>query len=246
MKLTTLPSLKALWQWPEGLIWKWTETLTYRSRRKKYDLFLKEMKPKPADTILDVGITSHGYRYSNFLEHWYPHKHQITALTNEREKEFDEFRRVFPQVQLVFCDALHMEFDDDRFDIVFSNAVIEHVGCEENQRRFVSELIRVGRKVFITTPNYWFPVDPHTLIPFAHYLQLPARFSIYRALGRSYWADLDHLNLLTMKRFISIFPDGIHVRFLRQRLLGFPNALIAVAEKHRSANVDCSPELVQK
>ena len=232
---------RKLWGWPDGLIWKTTEKFSYRSRKRKYDLFLKKMKPEPSDTILDVGVASHGYRYTNFLELWYPHKDQITALTNEKEEEYDEFRRMFPQIQLVFCDALHMDFDDDHFDIVFSNAVIEHVGSEENQRRFVSELIRVGRKVFIATPNYWFPVDPHTLIPFAHYLPRSARFWIYRTLGRSYWADIDHLNLLTMKRFISIFPDGVQVRFIRQRTLGFPNTLMAVAEKCDSVYIDRSP-----
>ena len=47
---------------------------------------------------------------------------------------------------------------DGTFDVVFSNAVIEHVGGEEEQLRFVAEALRVGRRAFITTPNRLFPV----------------------------------------------------------------------------------------
>ncbi|MDR1740563.1 MAG: class I SAM-dependent methyltransferase, partial [Synergistaceae bacterium] len=50
-------------------------------------------------------------------------------------------------------------FKDGEFDLVFSSAVIEHVGSFERQTRFISEAARVsGRYVFITTPNRWFPV----------------------------------------------------------------------------------------
>ena len=40
--------------------------------------------------------------------------------------------------------------------------MIEHVGGEEEQRRFVAEVLRVGRRAFITTPNRWFPIEVHT------------------------------------------------------------------------------------
>ena len=46
-------------------------------------------------------------------------------------------------------DACALPFADQAFDVVFSNAVIEHVGDVERQRRFVAEALRVGRRVFI-------------------------------------------------------------------------------------------------
>ena len=48
--------------------------------------------------------------------------------------------------------------------------MIEHVGGEEEQRRFVAEALRVGRRAFITTPNRWFPVEVHTRLPLVHWL----------------------------------------------------------------------------
>ena len=91
--------------------------------------------------------------------------------------------------------------------------------------------MRVSKKAFITTPNYWFPVDAHSLIPFAHWLPQKMKFWIYKKLGREYWADIKHLNLLNERRFFSIFPEGTKVEVHRQRIFGITSILIAVAEK---------------
>jgi hypothetical protein len=47
--------------------------------------------------------------------------------------------------------------------------VIEHVGGEVEQRRFVAEHVRVGRDWVITTPNRWFPVESHTSAVLRHW-----------------------------------------------------------------------------
>jgi hypothetical protein len=57
------------------------------------------------------------------------------------------------------------------FDAMLSNAVIEHVGDEDAQRRFVGEHRRVRRHWIITTLNRWFPAETHTLVPLLHWLE---------------------------------------------------------------------------
>jgi hypothetical protein len=64
-------------------------------------------------------------------------------------------------IRYVAGDGCALPFADDAFDLVFSNAVIEHVGDEARQRRFVSEHDRVGRSWMLTTPNRLFPVESH-------------------------------------------------------------------------------------
>ncbi|MFA5270773.1 MAG: methyltransferase domain-containing protein [Candidatus Omnitrophota bacterium] len=219
------------WKWPNGFIWKITEKATLRSRRKRYDFFISKMKPGPEDEILDVGVAPYFLRGTNFLEQWYSHPHRITALTNDNPERFNDFNKKFPEVKLLFSDGKKLEFSDNCFDVVFSNAVIEHVGGREDQRRFIQEIIRVGKRAFITTPNYRFPLEAHTLIPFAHWFPLKIRFWIYKKLGRGYWADVNHLNLLTERSFLSLFPVGIKVKVYKQRILGIASNLIAVAEK---------------
>jgi hypothetical protein len=69
----------------------------------------------------------------------------------------------------VVCDGRALPFRDQSFDLVFSNAVVEHVGHEEEQRRFVAEHARVGISWACTTPNRWFPAESHTRTMLRHW-----------------------------------------------------------------------------
>ena len=74
------------------------------------------------------------------------------------------------------ADGRDLPFSDGEFDLGFSNAVVEHIaGGRAGQRRFVHELCRVSHSVFVTTPNRWFPLEVHTLLPFVHWLPAGAR-----------------------------------------------------------------------
>lgn len=224
-----------LWSAPDGLVWRWTENTTIRSRKRKCDQFIAMLQPTPNETILDVGVNHHTRRGANLLEQWYPHPENITALVNGSLEPFDNFRKVFPKVTLVQGDGRKLDYPDNHFDIVFSNAVVEHVGPRENQRRFIHELVRVGKRFFITTPNRWFPLDPHTMIPLAHWLDHPKQAWIYRKLGRAHSADINNLNLIGSADFRALFPETVNVRIIKQRMLGWPATLLAVGEKKQTA-----------
>jgi SAM-dependent methyltransferase len=108
----------------------------------------------------------------------------------------------------VQADACALPFADGEFDIVFSNAVIEHVGGRERQRGLVSEAIRVGRRVFITTPNRRFPVEVHTRLPFVHWLPDALSHRVYRATGREFATEV---HLLTRRSLESLFPGRVRI-----------------------------------
>jgi SAM-dependent methyltransferase len=108
-----------------------------------------------------------------------------------------------------------LPFDDIQFDIVFSNAVIEHVGGPSQQRAFVGELCRVARQVFIATPNRWFPVEHHTGLPLVHYLPRPAFRSLLRRTPFSYWSHEEHLRILDAEELRSLFSPARSVRVER-------------------------------
>jgi SAM-dependent methyltransferase len=105
-------------------------------------------------------------------------------------------------------DALALPFRDGEFDIVFSNAVIEHVGDRDRQRQFVHEALRVGRRSFITTPNRRFPVEVHTRLPVVHWLPDRLAHASYDALHKD-WAK--EINLLSSGSLRSLFPGRVRI-----------------------------------
>ena len=149
------------------------DAVSLRSRERKLRLFLDELQPTAETTVLDVGADELGFGEGdgcgtlNFFEEHYPWPERITALGLH---DGAGFRARYPEIPYVQGDACALPFADGEFDIVFSNAVIEHVGGRERQRQLVSEAIRVGRRVFITTPNRRFPIEVHTRLPLVHWL----------------------------------------------------------------------------
>jgi len=187
------------------------DAVSLRSRRRKLALFLDELQPTAETTVLDVGADELSFGEGagcgtlNFFEELYPWPERVTALGLH---EGDGFRARYPSIRYVQGNALELPFDDGEFDIVFSNAVIEHVGGRDEQRRFVSEALRVGRRAFITTPNRAFPIEVHTRLPLVHWLPASAAGTAYHAVGRS-WAE--EIHLLSRRTLRSLFPGRVRV-----------------------------------
>jgi hypothetical protein len=183
-------------------------SVSLRSRERKLRLFLDLFAPGPATTVLDVGVTDAPFgagSTDNFFEARYPWPERITAVG---PTELERFAAAFPAVRSVRADGRRLPFADAEFDLGFSNAVIEHVaGGRSGQRQFVAELCRVARRVFVTTPNRLFPLDPHTLLPFVHWLPSgEARARLLRARGFD-----DVLDPLGPRELRALFPYPVRI-----------------------------------
>jgi len=187
------------------------DSISLRSRERKLRLFLQELRPTADTTVLDVGADELGFGEGdgcatmNFFEELYPWPERITALGLH---DGAGFRARYPRIPYVQGDACALPFGDGAFDIVFSNAVIEHVGGRDRQRQLVSEAIRVGRRVFITTPNRRFPIEVHTRLPLVHWLPDAVSHRVYDVIGREIGAEVD---LLTRRSFAQLFPGRVRV-----------------------------------
>jgi hypothetical protein len=203
---------------------------TYQ-RRRMYDRFLIETEIGVEDTILDVGVAADlTYESSNYLEQWYPHKHAITAVGIDSAA----FLETLYGVRFVQASGLQLPFCDRAFDIVHSSAVLEHVGSLQNQIAFVQECCRVACKwVFLTTPNRWFPVEFHTVLPLVHWLPKKTFRALMRAVGYDFFAEERNLNLLS-KREISAIGSGVHgfeIRVSAVSLWGWPSNLLLIGRR---------------
>jgi SAM-dependent methyltransferase len=106
-----------------------------------------------------------------------------------------------PNIRFVQGDATAMAFTDGEFDMAFCNSLIEHLPPAQ-QRLLANEIRRVASGYWIQTPNRYFPVEPHLLIPL--YQFLPRRI---RRFIDSHYAG-GYTELLTRRDLESLFPEG--------------------------------------
>jgi hypothetical protein len=141
---------------------------------------------------------------------------------------------LYPGITFRKADGRDVPFADGPFDVVHSSAVLEHVGSRENQLQFIRELCRVARRaVFITTPNRWFPVEVHTVLPFVHWLPAPAFRAILRRLGHDMLSREENLNLVGAGDLRRMCRDLAlaHVEIDTVRLWGVPSNLLLTIRK---------------
>ena len=183
-------------------------------RRDIFALFMSTMRPSLRTSVLDLGVTDDAENpESNFFEQMYPHRDRLVCASVENAIGIEE---MYSGVHFVRIEAdKPLPFEDRQFDLAFSSAVVEHTGGTENQRRFVAEMCRVGRRVFITTPNRWFPIEHHTAVPLLHYLPKWLYRRILRTTPFRYWSYERNLNLLTERELIALFPENLEVEVRR-------------------------------
>ena len=132
---------------------------------------------------------------------------------------------------LLMGASLVLAADDELPDPDF----LEYLGTWERQQAFARELRRVGRGLWVQTPARSFPVEPHLLALFVHWL--PLRWQ--RRLVRNFtgWGLLTRPSQERVDRFLTetrllgsaemeaLFPD---CEIRRERFLGLTKAYVAV------------------
>jgi len=205
----------------------WRDRAELSARIKIYKSLADHVPLDDLDSIIDVGATADNKKdSSNFFEKLYPHPGRITALSNQDASWMTE---EWAGLKFVQGDALSMPFDDKTFDLAFSSAVIEHVGSRANQAAFIQECIRVSKKyVFITTPNRFYPIELHTVLPLIHWLPPKVYRRILKSIGKSFFASESNLNLLSKKDLVSIMSTftGVSYTINTIRFLGFQSNIL--------------------
>jgi SAM-dependent methyltransferase len=207
--------------------------VSLRARRRMFDLFAREFKPGPEDTVIDVGVTPDETLVdSNAFEQFYPYTDRITATSFE---DASGLEKIFPGLTFVQTSGRTLPFADGTFTFAYSSAVLEHVGDFAAQQAFVREVMRVADSFYIAVPNRWFPLELHTFLPVIHWLPKKWHRAILRRLGRDFWAKEENLNLVGAGELRKLFPPEVGVRIHRHRLLGMTSNVVAYGRSVRPA-----------
>lgn len=178
--------------------------ISFFNRERKWKIFNQIIQFDKETKVLDVGFNNKEYSsVDNYLEKKYPYLDKITALGIGRS---DKFKKKYPKVKVVEYDGTTFPFKDKEFHVCWSNAVIEHVGDLNKQKKFLREIKRVAKVVFITTPNKYFPIEVHTRMPFLHYLP-KCIFDKILVLFNKKWATVEYMNLLSKNDLKRMLKD---------------------------------------
>jgi hypothetical protein len=196
------------------------------------------MAPTADMKVLDIGgkVDPSGIHGLQLIDS-YPWKNMISAI-NLSENDIATIKRTCPEVEAVVGDACKLPWPTNHFDIVYSNAVIEHLGSLEKQKKMADEIARVGKRWFICTPNRWYLFEFHMRLPFVTWLPGNTYLRIGRFLSYSHaegkyvsGVSRNDLRLLSAKELSSCFPGS---RIIKQRITFMPETLIVVGEKRLS------------
>ena len=207
--------------------------MSLRSRRRKLAIFRDLMGPRPGICILNIGATpphvcealtgKRGYESGEQPEldpAWEQFRIVGLNLHYNNTKAYADFHQRADRIG-VTADACLLPFQDKSFDIVYSNAVIEHVPRTLHEK-MAREIMRVGRSWFITTPNFWYPMEMHHPLPFFQFL--PTRTQRAIQLKFHTWPDYETISLLSASRLQELFPTS---QITKVRVTFWPETLIA-------------------
>jgi SAM-dependent methyltransferase len=113
-----------------------------------------------------------------------------------------------------------LPFADGEFDLAYSSSVVEHIE-PERRAAFAGEVRRVARGWYVQTPARSFPIEPHALLPFAHWLPSVIRRPYWRLGAAGSWEDIA---LLGRDELQALFPGDVRA----ERLAGLVKSWIAV------------------
>lgn len=211
----------------------WTPTKSFLAklsvsvRRDQMSWLIKKLQPKPQTTILDAGFANDANSPSidtNFFTKEYPHKTSITAASVEN---CDSIKEKYKGVNIVKINPKSkLPFKDGEFDIATSWATLEHVGNYKDQELFINELLRVGKKMFLTVPYRACIYEPHAGFFFLHWLPLNLFRKLCIKFNKAEWAEVDNLNPLYIRDIKKFNLDRkIHIKVYK--IFGFlPSHLI--------------------
>jgi hypothetical protein len=201
-------------------------------RKQRMQRFLRLMQPSAGQGILDIGGLPSLNGIPGF---WQEYSDQFKITLLNLPGTFDRFsNHELAPYRLIEADACMCNGLSGAFDIVFSNALIEHVGNCRRQRLLANFVRSAGNSFWVQTPSPFFPIEAHCDIPCWWFL--PARQRKYKIAqwkrrGERFLArQMASTRPIWPKQLRELFPES---RIVTEYLMGFPKSHIAYRRHER-------------
>lgn len=203
------------------------QKISNRNREKKFKHAMSLIKNN--DVIIDIGVDPFLGGNTNYFEKWYKLPNKLTCLGVYAD--FSKFKKEFPDFNLIEFNGFDFPLFEEKFDFAFSNAVIEHVGDNNKQIEWLSEIKKICNTLMITTPNRWLPFETHSMTFFFHWFPDNIRNYIYRKIGKSHFTN-NYMWLLSEKKFKkNIEEAGFEIiSFHKNKFLFFTIDFVAICK----------------
>lgn len=214
-------------------IWhRFIHPITAHFRRRRGELLLKMFPGIGTARIVDVGGSRHFWDKVDLPIPW----SNLTIYNISLSETSGQGDGRYGAVPVLLYDGSHLPLEDHSVDLVVSNSVIEHVPPDQREA-FAYELLRVGRSVYVQTPARSFPIEPHFVMPFIHWL--PRRIgyllvfvSVWRLLARpsratirEYWWGTRLLGRAELER---LFP---RCEILEEKVMGMTKSYMVIKDQ---------------
>ena len=167
--------------------------ITQHFRRKRGQFLLARFPAIRGLRICDLGGSQH---FWDKLGLGVPHEN-ITIFNISSAETQGMTAAGDAGIRVLIYDGHTIPAADQSFDLLVCNSVLEHVPPQD-RAALVKEMRRVAKALFCQTPAWSFPVEPHFLLPFVHWLP---RSLGYQLIKLSPWRLLSRPNQAVMQEY---------------------------------------------
>jgi hypothetical protein len=200
------------------------ESLGERKRARRWSWLLQAFPEVESMSVIDLGGTAEAWLRAPVR----PASLHVVNLEVRSEPVPSWIR----SDQADACD-LPPHIGNAKYDLVYSNSVIEHVGGHAQRMRFAEAVHKLASRHWVQTPYRYFPIEPHWLFPGFQFLPLNLRAHLSQRwpLVHTQSPTRDEglraamgVELLSRSEMAFYFPDSV---LRAERMLGAVKALIA-------------------
>jgi hypothetical protein len=197
-------------------------SITNRCRRVRNEEFKRRFPDLAEMRVLDLGGTALSWRTTGL-------RAESVLLVNLD----DPGEPAEPWLTHVQADACGGGFG--KFDLVFSNSLLEHLGGHARRRQFIDVIEESAPAWWVQTPYRYFPIEPHWVFPGFQFLPFRMRQVItlhwtaghqQRTKDNAEAAELvASVELMSATEMRAYFPTS---EMWFERVAGVPKSIVAI------------------